>query len=165
MGQLCIIKTIKMELKTFYRIRFNDCDPFRHLNNSSYIDYMLNAREDHLREFHDIPMTELYKKGSGWMVAKHEIVYLAPADYSEMVCIQSNLIKFSDDSLLVEMAMWDEQEKQLKALIWTKFIHINMQTGKRENHPDWFAQIARPLENTAIQQFATMSDRLASLRR
>ena len=154
-----------MELKTFYRIRFSDCDSFRHLNNSRYIDYMLNAREDHLREFHSIPMESLYQKGSGWMVAKHEIVYLAPANYSELVCIHSALVKYSEDSLLVEMAMWDEQEQQLKALLWTKFTHINMQTGKRDNHPDWFAQIARPLEDKALKQFAVMSERLASLRR
>ncbi len=154
-----------MDPKTFYKIRFSDCDPFKHLNNSGYIDYMLNAREDHLKDFHDIHMAELYKKGSGWMVSKHEIVYLSPALYSKMVCIQSALIQLSDDTLLVEMSMWDEQEKQLKALLWTKFIHINMQTGKRDRHPDWFVDIARPIEDTALQQYATMNDRLASLRR
>jgi acyl-CoA thioester hydrolase len=25
-------------------IRFPDCDPFNHLNNSRYIDYFINAR-------------------------------------------------------------------------------------------------------------------------
>lgn len=99
------------------------------------------------------------------MVAKHEIMYLAPANYSELVCIHSALIKYSDDSLLVEMAMWDEQEQQLKALLWTKFIHTSMQTGKRENHPDWFVEIARPLEDKALQQFTGMGERLATLRR
>ena len=29
--------------------RFSDCDPFGHLNNARYIDYFINAREDHLR--------------------------------------------------------------------------------------------------------------------
>ncbi|MEL1245843.1 acyl-CoA thioesterase [Flavobacterium sp. DGU11] len=154
-----------MELKTFYKIRFSDCDPFKHLNNSGYIDYMLNAREDHLKEFHDIDMTELYKKGSGWMVSKHEIVYLSPALYSEMVCIESALIKLSDDTLLVEMVMWDVQRQQLKAVLWTKFIHINLQTGKRDRHPEWFLEIARQFENTALQQYTTMADRLSSLRR
>jgi acyl-CoA thioester hydrolase len=35
---------------SFYTVRFNDCDPLGHLNNSKYIDYFLNAREDHLKE-------------------------------------------------------------------------------------------------------------------
>ena len=29
-------------------IRFPDCDPFNHLNNAHYLDYFINAREDHL---------------------------------------------------------------------------------------------------------------------
>ena len=29
-------------------IRFQDCDPFAHLNNAKYIEYFINAREDHL---------------------------------------------------------------------------------------------------------------------
>lgn len=152
-----------MELKTFYKIRFSDCDPFNHLNNSAYIDYLLNAREDHLKEFHDLAMPELYKKGSGWIVNRHEIVYLAPANYAEMVCIQSALVKFSDDSLLVEMAMWDESRKQLKALLWTKFIHINTQTGKREHHPEWFKEIAMPLEDKALAPCLSLNERLSSI--
>lgn len=152
-----------MEPKTFYKIRFTDCDSFKHLHNSGYIDYMLNAREDHLKDFHDISMTMLYSKGSGWMVNKHEIVYLAPALYNENVCIKSHLIKLADDTLLVEMSMWDEQEQQLKALLWTKFIHINMQTGKRDKHPDWFMALATPLEETALQEANSLNERLAVL--
>lgn len=140
-----------MEQKTFYKIRFNDCDAFRHLNNSGFIDYMLNAREDHLYEFHDISMTDLYKKGAAWMVNKHEIVYLSPANYGEQVCIQSDLIKLSDDALLVEMIMWDEHQKQMKAILWTKFIHFDLKTGKREKHPQWFMELAVPLEKAELQ--------------
>ncbi|MEE1899974.1 acyl-CoA thioesterase [Flavobacterium rakeshii] len=151
-----------MELKTFYNIRFSDCDSFKHLNNSRYVDYMLNAREDHLKEFHDISMTYLYGKGSGWMVNKHEIIYLNPANYGEQVCIKSELLKYSDDSLFVEMTMWNEQETHIKAILWTKFIHINLLTGKRDNHPEWFAQLAIPLENSEILK-PSISERLSVL--
>lgn len=152
-----------MELKTFYKIRFSDCDPFKHLNNSGYIDYMLNAREDHLFEFHDISMTDLYEKGSGWIVNRHEIIYLNPAHYNENVCIQSNLVKLVHDSLLVEISMWDENQKQLKALLWTKFIHVNLKTNKRDNHPDWFIQLATEFENKTLQQFGSVNERLSNL--
>lgn len=152
-----------MEQKTTYKIRFSDCDSFKHLHNSVYIDYMLNAREDHLKEFHQIDMTELYLKGSGWMVNKHEIVYLNPANYNEKVCIQSDLIKITDDTLLVEMLMWNETKTQLKAILHTKFIHIDLQTGKRANHGQWFADLAKPLERSELQQFATLNERLSHL--
>lgn len=162
-NNFAVSKINTMELKTFYKIRFADCDSFKHLHNTGYIDYMLNAREDHLKEFHSIDMTDLYAKGSGWMINKHDITYLSPALYNEQVCITSGLIKRTDDSLLVEMAMWNESQSQLKAILWTKFIHINMQTGKRGKHPDWFMELSNGLENTSLQQFNSLNERLAAL--
>lgn len=151
-----------MEPKSFYKIRFSDCDSFKHLHNSGYIDYMLNAREDHLKEFYSINMDELYKRGSSWMVNRHEIIYLNPAAYNAYVCITSNLIMLTADSLLVEMAMWNAEEKTLKALLWTKFIHINMQTGKRDKHPSWFMEIASALVNTSFG-YTNQTERLTAL--
>src|SRR5215216_5206410 len=118
-----------MQLQTFYTIRFNDCDPFSHLNNSKYIDYMLNAREDHLKQFHQLDLDGFYKKGIGWVVSSHEIHYVRAAAYNETVCIQSDLIDAGDNSLLVEMRMLDESGATLKALLWTKFTCINIRTG------------------------------------
>lgn len=124
---------------------------------------MLNAREDHLKEFHNLEMTDLYQKGSSWMVSAHEIIYLRPAVYSETVCIHSSLIKASNDSLLVEMIMKDEKETHIKALLWTKFIHINTQLNKREKHPQWFLELAKSLENKDLEQVSSLKERLTSL--
>lgn len=134
-----------MQLETFYTIRFNDCDPFGHLNNGRYIDYMLNAREDHLRQFHQLDLDSFYKQGIGWVVSSHEIQYMRPANYNETVCIQSDLIEGGENSLLVEMRMLDESRNSLKALMWTKFTCINVRTGRRENHSPEFMDIVRNL--------------------
>jgi YbgC/YbaW family acyl-CoA thioester hydrolase len=153
-----------MELKSFYKIRFSDCDSFKHLHNSNYIDMMLNAREDHLKDFHQITMTDLYAKGSAWMVGSHEINYLRPAFYGENVCIHSALIKASEDSLLVEMLMKDEKESHIKAILWTRFIHVNIQNNKREKHPEWFMDIARSIEDKNFPTVNLLKERLAILR-
>lgn len=34
-------------------IRFQDCDPFGHLNNARYIDYFINERENHLLQYYN----------------------------------------------------------------------------------------------------------------
>jgi len=152
-----------MELKSFYKIRFNDCDSFKHLHNSNYIDMMLNAREDHLKTFHQLEMPDLYQKGLSWMVSSHEIIYLRPAFYYETVCIHSALVKASDDSLLVEMLMKDEKETHVKALLWTKFIHVNAQTNKRAKHPDWFLELAQSIEDKSFGSISTVKERLTTL--
>lgn len=116
---------------SFYIVRFNDCDPLGHLNNSRYLDYFLNAREDHLRDVYGIDLREWSQRGDGFVVHSHEIRYLRPALYNETVTIQSALIAAGDSWLLVEMVMFDG-ERQLKAILWTRFTHVNPQTGRKE---------------------------------
>ena len=139
-----------MQLQTFYTIRFNDCDPFGHLNNSAYIYYMLNAREDHLRQFHQIDLDSFYKQGLGWVVSSHEIQYVRPANYNETVCIQSDLIEANDNTLLVEMRMLNENCTSVKALLWTRFTSINIRTGRKENHSPEFMEVLRSLTVSEI---------------
>lgn len=125
-----------------YTIRFTDCDLFGHLNNGRYIDYLLNAREDHLKTAYGLNLADFYTQGVSWLVAGHEISYIRPAAYNEQICIQSALLKAEPGSLLVEMLMMNESETHLKSLMWTKFIHVNAKTGRRENHTESFMNFA-----------------------
>src|SRR5580692_12683596 len=103
-----------------YTVRFSDCDPFGHLNNSKYIDYFLNAREDHLKEYYDIDLKVWVEQGQVFVVSAHEIRYLRPATYNESVVIRSSLIGWGDSWLQVEMVMFGA-DGQLKAILWTVF--------------------------------------------
>ncbi|MGB8193943.1 MAG: acyl-CoA thioesterase [Chitinophagaceae bacterium] len=131
---------------SLYTIRFSDCDPFGHLNNGRYIDYFLNAREDHLKENYELTLKNFYLQGVSWFVNSHEITYLRPADYNETVKISSALIQIAPESLLVEFQMTDEQHTHLKSLLWTKFIPVSVKTGKRQNHDDAFMEFAKSIE-------------------
>lgn len=122
-----------------YTIRFNDCDPMGHLNNGRYIDYFLNAREDHLKDHYDIDLREWAGRGIGFVVSHHQIRYLRSVNYNDKVLIQSALIGWSETTLLVEMLMTDEAG-QLKAIMWTEFTRIDPHTGKRQAHPEEFGE-------------------------
>lgn len=133
---------------SFYRIRFSDCDPFGHLNNARYIDYFLNAREDHLKDHYQIDLKDFYGQGIGWLVGSHEIIYRKPAPYNERVYIGSALLKIVDDNtLLVEMLMMDEKQSHVKSILWTTFIPVNVKTGRREAPPASFLAFAKTIES------------------
>lgn len=119
--------------ESFYIVRFNDCDPLGHLNNSRYLDYFLNAREDHLRDAYGIDLRVWAQQGNAFVVHSHEIRYLRPALYNEVVTIQTSLVGTGETWLLVEMLMFDA-ERQLKAILWSRFTHINPRTGRKEPH-------------------------------
>ncbi len=154
-----------VQLETSYTIRFNDCDPFGHLNNSKYIDYMLNGREDHLKHFHQLSLDEFYKKGLGWVVTGHEILYLRPANYNETVVIQSDLLEAGDSDLLVEMRMLDETKTILKSILWTRFACVNIRTGRRDNHSPEFMERLKDLVYREVNITAGLKSRIEQLSR
>ncbi|PIF34214.1 acyl-CoA thioester hydrolase [Flavobacterium sp. 9] len=124
-------------LKTKRKVRFQDCDPFNHLNNSKYLEYFLNTREDQIAEHYDLDVFKyMHKTGLSWVVASNQISYIKPAFTMETVLIESQLIQYSENLLLVEMKMWNENETELKAILWIKFIPYNVQTKKAANHSE-----------------------------
>lgn len=127
------------------KIYFGDCDMFGHLNNARYIDYFINAREDHLRVAYNVGMTTYFQQELGWLIGSHQISYLRPAKYDESVKISSQLLMATVDFLIVEMIMTDEAETHLKALLWTKYIPVNIKTGKKQKHPDAFMTFAQSI--------------------
>lgn len=126
-------------VKSKAKIRFQDCDPHNHLNNAQYIDYFMNAREDQLIEHFDFDIFKIAKEEAlGWVVGSNQIAYFKPAVTMENVIIESQLIAFSPKSLLVELRMLNETETELKAFLWTNFIHIDLKTKKSNLHQERF---------------------------
>lgn len=149
--------------KSDYKIRFNDCDLFGHLNNARYIDYFMNAREDHLKECYNLDLTEYYKNGLAWVVTHHEIAYLRSAIYNEMVTVQSTLLVADNDSLFVEMIMMNQEQSHIKSIMRTKFTAINSKTGRKEQHPTEFMEWAKTIEKTEVLT-PNLQDRIKELR-
>ena len=128
-------------------IRFSDCDPFNHLNNARYIDYFINAREDHIlanMNFNIYHFAAEY--GLVWVVSKNQVAYLKPAFLMETVVIDSALLRLGATDLLVEMKMWNERKDKLKSIMWTNLVHINIKTQKPENHSQRLLDTFKPFE-------------------
>lgn len=148
---------------SLYTVRFNDCDLFGHLNNARYIDYFLNAREDHLKEYYDLRISEYYKKDIAWLVGGHEIAYLRPALYNEVVTIQTTLLIADNEFLLIETQMINEKQTHLKAIMRTKFIPINTKTGRKEQHQPEFMEWAKTIENSEIAKQGNLEQRIKQI--
>lgn len=146
------------------KIRFPDCDPFNHLNNSKYIDYMINAREDQLAAHYNFDIYTLAReKQLSWVVAQNQIAYLTPAVLMETVSIQTRLLSYEDKSLVFEALMWNENKTSIKALLWSKLVHFNFRTQKSEVHAadltELFKQVVNPVSGAS-----TFEERLKGLK-
>ncbi len=139
------------------KIRFQDCDPFNHLNNGSYINYFINHREDQLIKHYNIDIYDMAKSiGISWVTGSNQIAYLRPAFLMETVIIESQLIAYDDSELKVEMRMYDENRTQLKAVLWSVFVHFNLIKQKRALHRasemELFKAIHNPIHTDIFEE-------------
>ena len=139
---------LKKVLESITRIRFHDCDPFNHLNNSRYIDYIVTARGDQLIDNYNFDIYQLAReKGIGWVTAQTQISYFSPAYLMEEVSIQTQLIGYTDKSLHLEAEMWNSDKTELKAVMWAKLVHFNLRTQKSIAHSEELMQLFRQIVN------------------
>lgn len=144
-----------LESKTL--IRFQHCDPFNHLNNSEYLNYMVNAREDQLIKHYGIDIYKMGREqGKSWVVGSNQIAYLRPAWLMEEVTIQSQLLSYNDTSLHVELRMFNDSKTELKAIMWSNYVHFNLLKQRRETHTEdimeLFASVNSPIEESTFEE-------------
>lgn len=124
------------EISTTVKIRFSDCDPIGHLNNVKYIEYMLNAREDHVESFYGFTYEEYTRQtGCTWITIQNEIAYLKEVRYNAKVQISSKTIEVGDRISKVEILMKSEDGKTIHSVLWITVIYFNMKTRSSEIHP------------------------------
>lgn len=128
-------KEFSQTTESLSTIRFQDCDPLRHLNNAKYFDYYYNAREDQFPKLYGFKTSELYQKYQAiWVVYNHQIAYLKSAMMGEWVKIFSRIIWHNHNTMVVEYFMTDESESHLKNLMWTTLRFVTWE-GKSIDHP------------------------------
>lgn len=128
---------IVKEPESIYKIRFNDCDPLGHLNNARYLDYMLNAREDHSIEYYNIDyLTEAQKTGSTWVAIQNQIAYLKEVRFNVNVLIQSKVIHCTNKTVTVEILMYNEKKTKIHAVLWITSIYFNMVKRAKQEHSE-----------------------------
>lgn len=128
---------MEKEISTKVKIRFSDCDPIGHLNNVKYLEYMFNAREDHVEDFYGFTYEAWTKKtGCTWITVQNEIAYLKEVRYNQKVVISSKTVSISDRTSTIEILMKSEDEKITHAVLWVQVIYFNMKTRKSDIQPD-----------------------------
>jgi thioesterase III len=134
-------------LESKVKVRFQHCDPLGHLNNSVYIDYFLNAREDQLLDYYNIDTYAYATKNSkAWVVANHKIDYYLPLKARQEVIVKSCLTAFTEKSITVHFEMHNQMKKC--ACMITTFVHIDLASGRPTAHnEEWMEFLNEVLHN------------------
>ena len=133
---------MSIETTSKAKIRFIDCDPIGHLNNSKYLDYMLNAREDHVEDNYGFTYQDIIKQtGSTWVTIQNEIAYLKEVRYNTTVEITSKIIEIGSRTSTVEIIMKNPDTGLVNAVLWTTVIFFNLTTRKADVLPEHLQEL------------------------
>jgi len=135
-------------LESKAKIRFQDCDPFNHLNNAAYLNYLINAREDQVLEQYGLDIYKMAKTtGVSWVTASNQISYIKPAFLMEEVIIDSQLLLVKNSSIKAELRMWNKDKTEIKAVMWSTFVHFNLLKQKTEKHSEELMELFNSVVN------------------
>jgi len=156
--------TLPTILQSHVRVHHHDCDPFHHLSNSRYIDYLIAARTQQLLDAYDFNLAVMaQQQGIGWVVAETQIAYIRPATWFENVLVETRLLSFTTSSLQVEAVMWDEHRTYTKAVMWTTLVHFSLSAKKRLSHSGEMMALFQNVQ-ASLPENPAFSDRVQSLK-
>ena len=146
-------------------VRFQDCDPFGHLNNARYVDYFMDARTEQLIDTYDFDLFAVGQTlGRSWVVSKTQIAFLLPAGVREKVLIRTRLLLATERKLLLEGVMLDANDSRLKSVIWIEFTFVNMANGRPATHPDELMQLFNSVQVSDIYRADGFDERVNQIR-
>lgn len=156
---------MQKEISTLVKVRFSDCDPIGHLNNVKYLDYMLNAREDHVELGYGFTYEEYTRRtGCTWITVQNEIAYLKEVRYNSKVLITSKTIEVGDRLSKVEILMKSEDGKTIHSILWLTVIYFSMKTRTSVSQPEDTKDLFRKfLINLDEKDFQTRASSLRKL--
>ena len=116
---------LNLEPESTAWIDFQDCDPFGHLNNTKYLNYIMHARTQQLKDAYGFDIyAHTQKTGNGWVVATTQLAYLAPAKFNETVRIQTRLLHKDTFRIVPEAVMLSADGQRLHAIGWIEFVYV-----------------------------------------
>ncbi|QCR21325.1 thioesterase family protein [Pontibacter sp. SGAir0037] len=137
-------KALPKILESQVLIRFEDCDPFGHLNNGRFIDYFVNAREDQVREHYNFNVYKhMRENGKGWVVTSNQVQYIREVKFMETMTVRTCLRWFTSSDLMVEGQMVDPKTQTIMSVIWTRLTYIDLKKGGRTEHSEDLQQLYR----------------------
>lgn len=163
-------RMINKEPESVVRVQFEHCDPFGHLNNMQYLSYIMTARTNHLRDFHDFDLFDHGKAtGNNWVVARTRINYLSPVRFNEQMLIQTRLIYADDRRIVPEAVVMTPDKSRLHAVAWIEFAYFNVARARPTRHSaellEFFKSIETPVTEFHIERIDQRTAELSKLSR
>jgi acyl-CoA thioester hydrolase len=106
-----------------------------HVNNLAYVAWMQDVAIEHSTAV-GWPMERYRALGAGWVVRSHFVEYLRPAFLGEPLAVHTWLPEFTQRATPRRYWFVREDDAQLVARAETRWVFIDLATGRRRTLPD-----------------------------
>lgn len=86
-----------------HRVRWSECDPFRHANHRAYFEWFEEARNRYLES---AGLPALSPASPGPVMAETGIRYLRPLAYGDEALVTARTVRLGRTSFAMEYAVW-----------------------------------------------------------
>jgi acyl-CoA thioester hydrolase len=86
-----------------HRVRWSECDPFRHANHRAYFEWFEEARNRYLES---VGLPALSAASPGPVMAETGIRYHRPLAYGDEVLVTARTVRLGHTSFEMEYAVW-----------------------------------------------------------
>jgi acyl-CoA thioester hydrolase len=86
-----------------HRVRWSECDPFRHANHRAYFEWFEEARNRYLEA---VGLASLSPNTPGPVIAETTIRYYRPLAYGDEILVSARTIRLGRTSFEMEYAVW-----------------------------------------------------------
>lgn len=114
---------------TSFTIKFSDCDPFGHLYNVRYLDYMFDGREQHVADNYPLMRDEMMSRERNWVIVSTDIRYLRPTSLGERISVESSIFNITRHGVGLEIVMLEAATSRPKAVLWSQLRYVDLQRG------------------------------------
>ncbi len=131
---------------TTIKVRFNELDPYGHVNHAQYISYFEHGRTEALESV-GLGLSEMADRGYQIVVIDLSAAYKAPAFASDVLTIETSIAEARRASTIWSQRITrpgDDGEPQLVATITIRG-GITDTTGKPTRPPAWLFEKLAPI--------------------
>lgn len=123
--------------ETTMTVRPDDIDMNQHVHNSRYLDYVLFARYQQMRNNYKFPMEEFIQKGYGWVVKNCWIEFKRPLFLGDEITVRTAVMEIDRTDVKVKFEIIRTETGKTAASGYFLYTMINRNTGRAEVIPDW----------------------------
>jgi acyl-CoA thioester hydrolase/thioesterase-3 len=98
--------------ETEITVRPDDIDMNNHVHNSKYLDYLLTARYDQMKNNYKVPMEEFIERGYAWVASATNIQFKREIKLGDKVTVRTQLDSFNGAQVTINFWILIKKENE-----------------------------------------------------